>query len=369
MKKKTYEEYSIELSIKNPNLDVVGEYVDAKTKIRHRCKKHNIVWEISPSNALKGQGCNYCRYEKIGDKLSKSHEQYVIEAAGKNPHVIVLEKYINATTPILHKCVYCGKRWHICPSDVLAGKGCRECSCKRSGLYRRKSHQQYINDLAAVNSDIEPIEEYINTDTAILHRCKICEHMWSIKPNHTLSGHGCPLCGFKYNADLRRKSHDEYVQELSIVNQDIEVVEEYVNFNTRILHKCKACGHIWPIDPSHALRGQGCPICNQSHGERMVSQLLNAQHIEYVSQHIFNDCRDKQPLPFDFYLPKLNVAIEYQGQQHYEPVEFFGGQEYLEYVQYHDQIKSDYCAKNNIRLICVPYWEDVTEYLNRFLLI
>jgi predicted nucleic acid-binding Zn-ribbon protein len=369
MKKKTREEYSIELSIKNPNLDVVGEYVDAKTKIQHRCKKHNIAWEISPSNALKGQGCNYCRYEKIGDKLSKSHEQYVIEAADKNPHVIVLEKYINATTPILHKCVYCEKEWHICPSDVLAGKGCRECSCERSGLYRRKSHQQYINDLAAVNSDIEPIEEYINTDTAILHRCKVCEHIWSIKPNHTLSGHGCPLCGFKYNADLRRKPHDEYVQELSIVNQDIEVVEEYVNFNTRILHKCKACGHIWPIDPSHTLRGQGCPICNQSHGEREIAQWLDRHLIEHIPQYKFDDCRDKSRLPFDFYLPDRNMCIEYDGLQHFEPIDWFGGEKSFKITQHHDNIKTNYCKDNNIALLRIAYNQNVIEQLNKFLLI
>ena len=69
------------------------------------------------------------------------------------------------------------------------------------------------------------------------------------------------------------------------------------------------------------------------------------------------------------YLPDLNTAIEYQGRQHYEAVEFFGGQEYLEYIQHHDKIKSEYCANNNIQLICIPYWENTNDFLNKILLI
>lgn len=299
----------------------------------------------------------------------KTHEQYLAEVNIKNPHVIVLEKYIGASTPILHKCQYCEKEWLIRPSDVLNGKACRECSCKRSGLQRRKSHQQYLDDLAMVNIDIEPIEDYINTDTIILHRCKICGHIWPIKPNHTLSGHGCPMCGFKLNADSKRKSQEQYIQELFYVNPDIEVIGEYINYTTPLLHRCKKCGNEWEAKPIHTMRGHGCTSCNESHGERGVSQWLNGNNVKYIPQCKFDDCRDINPLPFDFYLPKCNMCIEYQGRQHYDPIEFFGGQAYLEYVQYHDKIKSDYCTTNNIQLICIPYWEDIDEYLNKILLI
>ena len=293
----------------------------------------------------------------------KTHEQYLLEVNIKNPHVI------GASTPILHKCKYCGKEWLIRPSDALNGKACRECGCKRSGLRRRKSHKKYLDDLSRVNIDIEPIEDYINTDTAILHRCKICGHIWPVKPNHTLSGHGCPMCGFKINADNKRKTQEQYIQELFYVNPDIEVVGEYINYITPLLHRCNRCGNEWEAKPAHTMRGHGCTSCNESHGERRVSQWLDRNSIKYISQYKFDDCRDINPLPFDFYLPKLNVCIEYQGHQHYYPIEFFGGQAYLEYVQYHDQIKSDYCIKNNIALACIPYWEDINEYLNNFLLI
>lgn len=302
MKKKTHTEYVQELSIKNPNLEVIGIYIDAKTKIQHRCKKHNIIWDISPSNALKGQGCEKCKYEKMRDNQLKTHEQYLEEVIMKNPHVLVIETYVGASIPILHKCKYCGKEWHIRPSDVLEGKGCRECSCKRFGVKIRKSHIQYIDDLSKVNINIEPIEEYINTDTNILHQCKICGHRWSIKPNHTLLGHGCPMC-------------------------------------------------------------------NESRGERCVSLWLQKYNFKYIPQYKFDDCRDKLPLPFDFYLPQYNICIEYDGEQHFKSKDWFGGKETFNVLQHHDNLKNDYCKNHNITLLRISYQQDIEEELNKFLLI
>lgn len=367
--KKTRQEYVEELFVKNPTVELIGEYVNARTATLHRCKQHNVYWDIIPSNALKGQGCCQCRRERVHDKTAKSHEQYLADVDNKNPHIIVLGNYINALTPILHKCKYCGKEWEICPSDVLVGKSCRECSCKRYGDRVRKSHKQYVNDLLKINPNIEPIENYINTDTAILHKCKICEHEWSIKPNHTLLGHGCPMCSFKNLADAKRKPHDEYVRELSAINQSIEVVGKYINNNTRILHRCKACEHMWLIDPGHTLRGQSCPVCNQSRGEREVSQWLNNHLIEYIPQYKFDDCKDKSKLPFDFYLPKYNSCIEYDGLQHFEPVDWFGGEESLKITKSHDSIKTNYCKDNNIPLLRIAYNQNIIEELEKFLLI
>ena len=252
----------------------------------------------------------------------------------------------------------------FCRERIVESVAARDLANKK-----KKTHQQYVDELQNINSDIEPIENYINTDTVILHRCKICEHIWPIKPNHTLSGHGCPMCGFKNVADGKRKSQEQYIQELFYVNPNIEVVGEYINYITPLLHRCKKCGNEWEAKPAHTMRGHGCTSCNESHGERGVSQWLINNDIEYIPQYRFNDCRDRYALPFDFYLPKFNTTIEYQGRQHYEAVEFFGGQEYLEYIQYHDKIKSDYCTKNNIQLICIPYYEDINEYLNKILLI
>lgn len=56
-KKKTQEEYVSELAIKNQDVEVIGEYNGARTPILHHCLVHDVYWNMSPTNALKGCGC------------------------------------------------------------------------------------------------------------------------------------------------------------------------------------------------------------------------------------------------------------------------------------------------------------------------
>ena len=63
----------------------------------------------------------------------------------------------------------------------------------------------------------------------------------------------------------------------------------------------------------------------------------------------------------DLYIPSLRTAIEYQGIQHYLPVEFFGGEEALTQRRDLDRVKKELCAANSVRLIEWPYSVDPTE--------
>ena len=153
------------------------------------------------------------------------------------------------------------------------------------------------------------------------------------------------------------------------IHPNIILRGEYTGSDINTPHQCLICGCKWSPRPSNLLSGYGCPICNESKGERQVSMWLEQHKMIYIPQKRFNDCCDKNTLPFDFYLPDYNICIEYQGKQHYEPIEYFGGEDTLLYTQYHDKIKRDYCIYKNISLICIPYWEDVDEYLNKNLLI
>jgi hypothetical protein len=62
-------------------------------------------------------------------------------------------------------------------------------------------------------------------------------------------------------------------------------------------------------------------------------------------------------LRFDFFIPTQNIAIEYQGKQHYEPIEIFGGEQAFKLQQKKDDIKRKYCSKSQINLLEIPYWE------------
>lgn len=74
---------------------------------------------------------------------------------------------------------------------------------------------------------------------------------------------------------------------------------------------------------------RGCPKCNKSHGEKFIENFLNKRNLEYVSQYPINidkTINSSGKAHIDFYIPSLNLAIEYNGIQHYKPVERFGGE-------------------------------------------
>ena len=66
-------------------------------------------------------------------------------------------------------------------------------------------------------------------------------------------------------------------------------------------------------------------------------------------------------LEIDIFLPNKRIGFEYQGIQHYQPIEHWGGEEQLKVVQEHDRRKMKLCKENNIQLICIDYDEPLTE--------
>ena len=363
-KKKTQEEYVNELRIKNPTVEVIGMYVDARTKIKHHCLIHDIYWDIAPTNALKGNGCSECHKERIGKRKQKTHEQYIEEVRGVNPNIIVVEKYVNAKTPILHKCAIHNVEWKPYPEVILRGGGCPECWKEKLHDIHCRTHEQYVIELALANPNVIVLGTYVDALTPILHKCLIDGYEWHTIPNSLLQGCGCPKC-----AGNLQLSAQEYVERLYNINPNIVPLEDYKTAKTKIWHKCLIDGYKWMVEPSSTLQGYGCPKCCESKGEKVVAQWLDKNNIQYISQKKFDDCKDKYSLPFDFYLPEFNCCVEYDGRQHFEAIDWFGGQESLEYTQRHDRIKTEYCQNNNIQLLRIAYFEDTEEKLNNFLFI
>lgn len=367
--KKSHEEYVLEVKQYNPNIEVIGIYSGAKIKITHHCLLHDIYWDAAPNNILQGRGCPQCGKEKIGNKKRKSHDDYVLELSIKNPNIEVVGYYVNNFTKIKHRCKIDGYVWEALPSNILQGSGCRICSSKQSHLPFIKTQEQYVLEVKDVNPDIEVLGKYINARTPILHRCLIHDIEWEAIPSNILNGSGCSECKKEKFRQSNLKTHEEYVEDVSRIAPHIEVIEEYVDSHTNILHYCKIHNYYWKTRPNNILSGFGCPICSESKGEKSIRQWLIDNNIEFIAQKTFDDCKDKALLPFDFYLTKYNYIIEYDGEQHYKPIEYFGGEKaFLTRIK-HDEIKNDYCKDNGISLLRIPYYANIEEELNNFLFI
>jgi len=150
---------------------------------------------------------------------------------------------------------------------------------------------------------------------------------------------------------------------------------EYVNNKQKLLWRCY-CGNEWESSwVNIKSRNTWCPFCIiSSVGEEKIRQFLVNKNITYYFQHTFDDLKGqtkrKTKLRFDFYLPSYNVLIEYDGKQHFEPVNFGGcsneiaNKSFLELIS-NDNIKNEYCEINNITLIRISYKEkNIEKYLN-----
>jgi hypothetical protein len=156
-----------------------------------------------------------------------------------------------------------------------------------------------------------------------------------------------------------RKSHEQFKKELEDIHGDkYKLLSKYDGSINKVLVHCNKCGADFETKAGHLLEGHGCPNCNKSKGEEKIKVYFDNNNINYIREFRFDDCVGiNKKLPFDFYLEDYNLCIEYQGQQHFKPVELFGGQKQFEIQQINDNIKRQYCKENNIDLLEIAYWD------------
>ena len=133
---------------------------------------------------------------------------------------------------------------------------------------------------------------------------------------------------------------------------------------TSIYVKCKCdCGTIKDVRLAHLYgnhhsRTISCGCYGRSSGELKIKTILEENHINYVEQYNIPDL--SLFMKFDFAIfnnEQLIGLIEYNGEQHYNPIEKWGGESKLIEQQLRDKRKMDYCNEHNIPLLVIPYWD------------
>ena len=237
------------------------------------------------------------------------------------------------------------------PDNHVRGQGCPKCGrIKQTTTFENfvnKANLKHNNyyDYSSVN--------YINAKTSVDIICK--KHgVFTQNPNNHLNGYGCYICGISRFTT----SNIEFINNANLIHNNLYDYNNvvYINSKTYVDISCKKHGIFKQFPCSH-LEGRGCPKCNLSKGEIKISNFLNQNNIEYIPQKTFEGCISKRKLPFDFYLPEKNIAIEYDGEHHFSRNYYFGGNEELELSKMRDKIKDNYCKDNNINLIRIPYYD------------
>lgn len=198
-------------------------------------------------------------------------------------------------------------------------------------------------------------------------KCRKCGLSYQSPINVHIRGHGCPYCsGLKIMPgmnDLQTLFPDIASEYLN--NNVIPVTEISPGTHKKVRWKCPDCGSIYEASPHHRTSGNrtGCPNCRkQSKGERKVKQVLDHYGISYKQQEGFENLvgnrKSGKMLTYDFTVYDAGVwkgAIEFNGVQHYRPVEIFGGKTAFDMQFQHDLLKTKYCLEHGIPILHIQY--------------
>ena len=264
---------------------------------------------------------------------------------------------VNNKTKVIVINKKCDTEHLMTPAKLMIGSKCNMYNVVDANDYLIKRFREVHGD----KYDYSKIE-YVNAKTKVTIICEEHGHgEFEQLPIVHKRGHGCPTCG---DVKLTTEEVIEQFREVHGNTYDYSKVN-YINSKTKVIIICPKHGE-FEQTPNNHKRGHGCTRCKESKGEREIRNLLIDKDIDFNQEQTFDDCKNILPLRFDFYLPDHNVCIEYQGRQHYEPVDFFGGISGFENRQYRDKIKEGYCIDNNIQLLKIRYDEDVSNFLNEY---
>lgn len=209
---------------------------------------------------------------------------------------------------------------------------------------------------------ITPKEDIKTIETRIEYICP-SHGKHSMRVDNMIYGKRCPDCAKDKVAELYKRDCDTIIKKVSELGGHLLNPQDYKNSRTKnLLITCLSCGQVFLTSFLNFTQhgGQLCDKCQpkMSYGASRVKSWLDSNHVEYVQEKWFQDCKDINPLPFDFYLPKYNTIIEYDGIQHFKDLsETLYNHMPLEETKRHDSIKNEYCKNKNIKLIRIPYWE------------
>ncbi|KAA0965829.1 DUF2726 domain-containing protein [Sporosarcina sp. ANT_H38] len=233
-------------------------------------------------------------------------------------------------------------------------------------------------------------EEYLNCKTELLFRCE-CGKEFETTFDYMKNGSRikCFVCQpkegnlFSKGMDTyNKKTHKKFISDFALKQDgEYEILGEYIDCKTGIATKHN-CGYVWYPKPDKLLNSENrCPECyshRNSHLTNDIQKWLDEKSVIYEKEYWFEDCRNQKPLPFDFAVfenDELKMLIEADGQQHFEPFRYIKDlkkrEESFRLTRKRDSIKNEYCKKNSIPLLRIPYFDidNVNEILSNAMLI
>lgn len=243
-----------------------------------------------------------------------------------------------------HDWVYTSSAQQILRTE---GSGCPFCD------RQRKTAKMVANELAAkYGKKVILKSEWTSESKTFDKMIFTCIKHGDFEENlHNLLNvyvNGCAKCSYQQLAHRKRdRVKQELIDKLKVISEGkIELVaDSYVNVNTKATFKCSMHGEFSRVPGRILYQGRyKCPKCSMSNGEVHIDTLLTSLGLTYKSQCMF---KSLGKLRFDFYIPSLKLAIEFDGKQHHDPRSRFYSKGLVE----RDRAKDEFCQRKGITLI------------------
>ena len=241
--------------------------------------------------------------------------------------------------------------------DHLKDYGCPKCLEVSKKIENRKNFIERGNLKHNNLYDYSKVEYNTNKDLVEI----ICKKHGAFKqrPDNHLSGAGCTYCNYKI-------SKDDFIYRSKKIHKNFYTYDnsDFIGSLDKVIITCPKHGDFIQRASSH-LSGSGCPICRESIGENIIRNYLIDKEIEFIREKKFLEF--SKYIEYDFFLPNYNLCIEYDGIQHFKPVEFFGGEIKFKKIKETDRLKDDYCIENGINILRISYKDDIKSILDEYL--
>ena len=293
---KTTIEVQNEIQEKFSFLELAEEYKGANEKILIRCKNCGYEWKAVPyAVKISKHGCKKCRVAK--SNFEKQKTKFIKKLD------ISKYEFVDFISPkeVIVKCKTCGNIRHTTPSNIYR-YGCKNCSSKAFGLKRRKTTEQFIEEARKIHGDRYDYSkvEYITDKDPVIIICPIHGEFTQTPVKH-LSGHGCHKCAGRewtvqdFIIEARKIHGDKYDY------SKVEFEKGHKN-SKKLTIICPKHGEFQQEAWSHLGLKCGCPKCNESKGEKLVSNILKSLNINYNSQYRIKNPYDSHNFVLDFYI-------------------------------------------------------------------
>lgn len=306
----------------------------------------------------------------------RTNDEFVEELNERRPNIIPLEPFNGVDNKIRCRCKTCGDEFYTTPYVLLSGKsgnGCRKCTGTK-----KKTHEEYVQELLDKNIPVDVIERYKGNRFSILHKCKKCGYEWNVRPSNILCGFLCPVCAGKVALGGYNDLWTTHPHIAKWLENPLDGYKLTYGSGKKVNWKCPHCGNIMSriIRDVVRLNNLPCPKCSDgvSYPMKFTVSVFNQLNIPIETEKRFEWCTFKLDdgkshygiYDIVFSHNSNQYIIEVDGEFHRNDGIKTGLS--LETLQAIDSAKDECAAKNGYHMIRIPVYDSTIDSIKESIL-